>query len=60
MAIYTRNRVYMKIVDMGKTTILLETQTRDKLRNIGRKSDTYDDIINMLIAIYEKETKIKK
>ena len=50
----------MKIVDMTKTTILLETQTRDKLRNIGRKSDTYDDIINMLIAIYEKETKIKK
>jgi hypothetical protein len=47
-------------IEMGKTTILVETETRDKLRHIGRKSDTYDDIIKMLISVYEKEGKNKK
>ena len=31
---------------MVKTTILIETETRNRLRLRGIKGDTYDDIIN--------------
>lgn len=34
---------------MVKTTILIETETRNKLRLRGIKGDTYDDIINKLL-----------
>jgi hypothetical protein len=34
---------------MSKTTILVETTTREKLRQIGRKNQTYDQLINELI-----------
>ena len=34
---------------MVKTTILIETETRNKLRLRGIKGDTYDDIINNLL-----------
>jgi len=33
-----------------KTTILIEIGTRKKLREIGRKNQTYDDLINELIV----------
>jgi hypothetical protein len=32
-----------------RTSILIKTNTRDELRRIGRKAQTYDDIINELI-----------
>ncbi len=32
-----------------RTSILIETNTRNELRRIGRKEQTYDDIINELI-----------
>lgn len=31
------------------TTILLTKATRDRLKNIGKKTETYNDIINRLI-----------
>lgn len=31
------------------STIFIEKRTREKLRNIGRKEQTYDDVINELI-----------
>jgi hypothetical protein len=34
---------------MAKTTILIETGTRDRLRLRGTKGDTYDDIIIKLL-----------
>ncbi|MGA9843530.1 MAG: hypothetical protein WBP64_07845 [Nitrososphaeraceae archaeon] len=34
---------------MSKTTILIKTTTREKLRQIGRKNQTYDQLINELI-----------
>jgi hypothetical protein len=34
---------------MPKTTILIETRTREKLRQIGKKDQTYDAVINDLI-----------
>ena len=34
---------------MSKTTILVESDTRERLRKIGRKNQTYDQLINELI-----------
>lgn len=34
---------------MVKTTILVESTTRQRLQQIGRKNQTYDEIINELI-----------
>ena len=34
---------------MTKTTILVENTTREKLRQIGRKNQTYDELIAELI-----------
>jgi hypothetical protein len=39
---------------MAKTTILLETSTREELRRIGRKDQTYDDLINEMIELKRK------
>jgi hypothetical protein len=36
---------------MSKTTILVEDTTRQKLRQIGRKEQTYDQVINELIQL---------
>lgn len=45
---------------MTKTTILIESETRDKLRHIGRKMETYDDILNKLIRMYERHEREKR
>ena len=35
---------------MGKhTQIRIKTETREQLKSLGRKGDTYDNIINMLL-----------
>lgn len=34
---------------MTVTTILIENSTRDRLKKIGSKGQTYDDVINCLI-----------
>ena len=34
---------------MSKTTILIENTTREKLREIGKKNQTYDQLIIELI-----------
>ncbi len=38
---------------MGKTTIQIDTRTRDILRAAGSKGDTYDDIILELTWLRE-------
>jgi hypothetical protein len=35
---------------MTKTTIIVEKSTRKNLRHIGRKDQTYDQLINELIS----------
>jgi hypothetical protein len=40
-----------------KTTILIKTETRRKLKQIGRKEQTYDDVISELM---EKNESISK
>jgi predicted CopG family antitoxin len=34
---------------MSKTTIILEKATRERLRQLGIKGQSYDDVINRLI-----------
>ncbi len=36
------------------TTIQLTKETRDKLLEVGKKRETYDDLINRLIEFYAK------
>jgi hypothetical protein len=36
------------------STILIREETRDRLKNVARKDQTYDDIINCLIDRLEK------
>lgn len=41
----------------GTTTIQLEGKTKDRLADIGKKNETYDDIINKLIDLWLKKKK---
>lgn len=36
------------------TTIPIRKATRDRLRELGRMNDTYDDLIERLMDVYEK------
>lgn len=46
--------MYSNYMPNQKTTIIIESKTRDRLRTLGRKEQTYDDIINELIGIKRK------
>ena len=45
---------------MTKTTIQLEPATRDKLASLGKKGETYDDIINRVVFKIQKREKNEK
>ncbi len=36
------------------TTIQISTETRDELKTLGSKGETYDEIIKRLIKVYKK------
>jgi len=40
---------------MAATTIPLEKETRDRLRSLGKKGETYDHILRRLMSIAEYE-----
>lgn len=40
---------------MVKGTILVESRTRDLLKELGKKAQTYDEVINELIRIKRKK-----
>jgi hypothetical protein len=42
---------------MALTTIKIQTETRDKLADLGKKSESYDTIINRLIDFYQAHSK---
>lgn len=49
--------IYLLVVVYNKcmlTNIVIKKETRIKLGNIGRKNQTYDDIINELIQTSEE------
>jgi hypothetical protein len=39
--------------DLSKTTIVVDTSTREKLKKFGSKGETYEDIILRLMKFYE-------
>lgn len=39
---------------MNQTTIQVSRETREKLKRVGRKGQTYDDIIEELLEISKK------
>ena len=39
--------------EMGRTTLVVDTSTRDKLKKFGVKGETYEDIILKLMKYYE-------
>jgi len=41
---------------MQKTTVLVENSTRDRLKKIGKKGQSYDDLINELINSKNKDS----
>jgi predicted CopG family antitoxin len=43
------------LISDDMTTISLRKGTRDLLKEIGKKSETYDDIIRRLIELQKKE-----
>jgi hypothetical protein len=42
------------MIHMVKRTILVETKTRDLLKELGKKDQTYDQVINELIQTKRK------
>ena len=44
---------------MMRTSILIQTNTRDELRRIGRKEQTYDQVIRELIISKNKLDKLE-
>ena len=49
----------MEIVEsnMGRTTIVVDTSIRDKLKLYGVKGETYEDIIVKLMKFYDSHSK---
>lgn len=41
----------------GKTTIELSIKTRDRLKELGKMGETYDDVIRRLIKIAKEAEK---
>jgi len=42
---------------MSITTIRLKKETVEKLKDLGKKGETYDDIVNRLIELWKKSQK---
>ncbi len=40
---------------MERTTIALKKETKDELKNLGRKGESYDDIIERLLGLSKEE-----
>ena len=43
--------------NMGRTTIVVDTSIRDKLKQYGVKGETYEDIIVKLMKFYDERAK---
>jgi hypothetical protein len=43
-----------------RTSLNVQMSTRDRLMEIGKKSESYDDIILRLLDFYEKRNNLKK
>ncbi len=46
-------------INLGRTTIVVDTSTRDKLKEFGTKGQTYEEIILKLMKFYESKGRAK-
>jgi hypothetical protein len=44
---------------MVRTSIVIRQSTKDWLKDLGKKEDTYDDIVQRLLQDYEKNASTK-
>jgi hypothetical protein len=44
---------------MVRTSIEIRQSTKDRLKGLGKKEDTYDDIVQRLLQAYEKNASTK-
>lgn len=62
--LYVCNYIHMTnedtVIDMPQTTIRINTTTRDRLVELGKKNESYDTIINKLIDEHEQNEQNKK
>jgi len=58
---YYSEVLYKEVIDMpsreGVTTIQLEKKTRNRLMDLGKKGESYDQIINKLVDFWLKRKK---
>ena len=45
---------------MARTTLVVDTDTRERLRHFGLKGDTYEYIILKILKHYEKCPRVKR
>ena len=61
MIIYTYEyQVYSKILMSEVTTVKVTRKTRDMLAELGKKTETYEDIIQRLIEFYNDSRSHRK
>lgn len=48
------------LFEMPLTSIKIQTNTRDRLVDLGKKNESYDTIINKLIDFHEERVKSEK
>jgi len=44
----------MRFIDSMTTTISISTELREKIRNLGRAGDSYEDVINRMYELTRK------
>ena len=44
---------------MVRTSIEIKQSTKDRLKDLGNKEDTYEDIVQRLLQAYDKNAKPK-
>ncbi len=47
-------------MEKNTTVIRLGVSTKERLDNLGKKNDSYDDIIKKLLDISDKQIKLKR
>jgi hypothetical protein len=53
--IFIHNNYHLLDIAMPKGTILIRDATRERLKKIARKDQTYDDLLNQLIEMKTRE-----
>jgi hypothetical protein len=48
-----------ELISMVRTSIEIRQSTKDRLKDLGKKEDTYDDIVQRLLQDYEKNASTK-